>query len=373
MYYIMNKNKGIRVFVAVVLLLGIYGCSSTGAQEPQPLAETAAVPVHKVVALVSDQPEFTISLPGELLPYEEADLFPKVRGFVKKVYADRGSYVKKGQLLALLEAPELAEDYSASRAGGQTVYQKYVFSRQAYERLKKAALKSGAVAEIELERAYAQLLADSAALDRSRAQTAASRQMNDYLHIRAPFSGVITSRNVSEGALTGDNGNKPLFSLAATSRLRLTVAVPEKEKSALHQGTIARFSVADLPGQFFEAALSRSSNTVDGGLRSVVAEFDVPNEDQKLAAGQYARVQLHLQRKQPTLWAPAKSVVRSQSGSFVLVVDEATRMVNKVAVVTGIAQGDKLEVFGALAAGDKVLQEASEEVADGTIIRTEEE
>ncbi|MCH9112756.1 biotin/lipoyl-binding protein, partial [Legionella pneumophila serogroup 1] len=148
-----------------------------------------ARPAIKLAVVLSDRPSFTVTLPGELKPYEEVNIYPKVKGFIKKLYVDRGSYVRKGQLLAQLEAPEIGAQYAAKTSTTSSTYQKFLFSKQSYQRLKEAAKKNGAVATIELERAYAQYLGDSAAYHSSRSEAAASGQIQRYLRITAPFNG----------------------------------------------------------------------------------------------------------------------------------------------------------------------------------------
>lgn len=236
------------------------------------------------------QPEFTVVLPAELKPYEQVDIYAKLKGFVTKIYADRGSYVHKGQLLAQLEAPEIGEQFAARRSSVGTAYQQYLISKQTYQRLKEAARKSGAVATLELEKAYAQYLGDSAAYSSRRSEASASGQLQNYLQIRAPFSGIITGRFISEGALVGESGanNPPLFQLAQQNKLRPTVAVPEKQAQSLPNGTKVTFAVVDHPGKPFTAVLSRHSGALDLRSRSVMAEFDIANPSAELRAGQYA-------------------------------------------------------------------------------------
>ncbi|HEY1115867.1 MAG TPA: efflux RND transporter periplasmic adaptor subunit, partial [Chitinophagaceae bacterium] len=295
-------------------------------------------------------------------------VYPKVKGFVKKIYVDRGSFVRKGQLLALLEAPEVGAQYAARRSATSTTYQKLLFSRQSYHRLREAAKKNGAVATIELERAYAQYLGDSAAYAGSRSEAAVAGQMQNYLRITAPFSGVITGRYISEGALVGDQGvnGAPFFELAQQNTLRLVVAIPEKQAQSLAAGTRASFTVVDYPGKNFSAILSRNSRTLDLSSRSVVAEFDIPNAATQLRAGQYAKVTVQLQRAQPTLWVPASSVVQAQTGTYVL--KSANNIARRVPVQVGITKDSIVEVFGSLEQGDRVLLKGSEEVKEGTKI-----
>lgn len=354
------------IILAVVI---IQSCSQPGEQAPATIpAKTKAAGNFKFATVISDQRSFTITLPGELKPYEEVSVFPKIKGFIKRIYVDRGSRVRKGQLLAQLEAPEVGAQFAASTSSSGTAYQKFIFSRQSYNRLKEAAKKEGAVATIELERAYSQYLGDSAAYFSSRYVANASGQMQNYLRIVAPFDGVITARNASEGALVGDNGmnGAPVFQLVQENKLRLVVAIPEKQAQSLTDGTKATFTVIDNPGKTFTASLSRNSNAIDAATKSLLAEFDFDNGNNLLHSGQYAKVKLQLQRSQPTLWVPATSVVQEQSGVFV--VKNENNVVKRIPVQTGLVSDSLIEVFGNLTAGDKVFLKGSEELKAGTKI-----
>lgn len=350
--------------LSVLVIVAFANCTAGEAKSSADITDDNRIPAIEMADVSLEQPEFTVELPGELLAFEEVDIYAKARAFVKKIHVDRGDYVRKGQLLAVLEAPELSDAYSSKKSSGQTAYQKYLFSKQAYERLVAASKKAGSIAAIELERAYSQLLSDSTAYESIRAEASASSRMADYLMIRAPFSGVITSRNVSEGALVGEGRQKPVFKLSQTDQLRLTVAIPEKEKNALNTETVAEFTLIDLPGESFKAGFSRSGESVDAALRSVIVEFDVENKNKKLSAGQYAKVRLNLKRKYPTLWVPNSSVVQSQMGSFVVKSDGG--QARRVFVSKGVSRDGLTEIFGDLHEADKVLKNGTEEIKEGT-------
>lgn len=357
----------LSVFAFAVLL--IQSCSQPKERNSATvLAKTKTTSNFKFATVIADQKTFTVTLPGELKAYEEVSVYPKIKGFIKKIYVDRGSYVRKGQLLARLEAPEVGAQFAASTSSSGTAYQKFIFSRQSYNRLKDAAKKEGAVATIELEKAYAQYLGDSASYFSSRYAANASGQMQNYLRIVAPFDGVITARNASEGALVGDNGinGAPVFQLVQENKLRLVVAIPEKQAQSLTGETKATFTVVDNPGKTFTASLSRNSNAIDAATKSLLAEFDFDNKNNLLHSGQYAKVKLQLQRPRATLWVPATSVVQAQSGVFV--VKNANGLVKRIPVQTGLASDSLTEVFGELTAGDKVFLKGSEELKAGTKI-----
>jgi membrane fusion protein, multidrug efflux system len=358
-----------RYFISLLLFVFIVqSCSDQKEKSTTTTQKEKKGSTIKWTSVKADQPQFTITLPGELKPFEEVNIYPKMKGFVKKIYVDRGSYVRKGQLLAQLEAPEIGAQYAARTSTSSTAYQKFLFSKQSYQRLKEAARKEGAVATIELERAYAQYLGDSAAYHSSRSEASASGQLQAYLRITAPFTGIITNRFISEGALVGEGGmqGNPLFQLTQESRLRLEVAIPEKQAQALSAGTKATFTLIDYPGKTFTATLSRNSGALDTRTKSVVAEFDIDNTGNELRSGQYAKVSVQLKRKQPTLWVTASSVVQAQTGVFV-VKNEANKT-KRVPVQIGVTKDTLVEVFGNLNVGDQILLKGSEEIKEGTKI-----
>jgi membrane fusion protein, multidrug efflux system len=363
----MNYLKYSFILLSVPVLL-LESCTGNQTAKPK---ETKAAPLLtlQVSPAAAQQPEYTLTLPGELMPYEQVEIYPKVKGFIKTLYVDRGSQVKKGQLLALLEAPEITQQYLAAQSGSRKLYENFLYSKQSYNRLKKAAGKSGAVAAIELDKAQAQLRSDSAAYAAANANTRAISEMRSYLRISAPFAGTITQRQVSVGALVGENTAKgaALFTIAQHGKLRLTVAIPEKHAPSLQPGTKATFSVSGRPGKVFTSSLSRNGLLVNQQARSVTAEFDVDNQDNALNGGEYAQVKLSLRRPDATVWVPAESVVRAQSGIFIWKVQD--NRLQKVPVTEGIVRDSLQEVFGEIAAGDLVVQKGTEELAENTQVK----
>ncbi|MBB2149462.1 efflux RND transporter periplasmic adaptor subunit [Pedobacter gandavensis] len=312
---------------------------------------------------VLEQPVYQLSLPGELKPYEEVLVYPKVKGFVKKIFVDRGSKVKKGQLLAVLEAPEIAQRYLSAKSDERKSYEDYLYSRQSYDRLKRAAAKSGAVAAIELDKAWSKLRSDSAAYAAIKSNTLVSDQLQQYLNLRAPFDGTVMDKNVSVGALVGENSTIPLFSIVQNDRLRLTVAIPEKHSRAVSKETKASFTVSALPGKVFHASLSRNAAFLQQKLRSVTAEFDVANKEGQLGGGEYAQVNLDMRRPEPTFWLPASAVVQAQSGVFILKLQD--QVIKRVPVMIGTRKGASMEVFGDLNVNDQVFKKGTEELKEG--------
>ncbi|MEX2591704.1 MAG: efflux RND transporter periplasmic adaptor subunit [Anditalea sp.] len=359
-YQSLSKSIGFLLLMA----LGIAGCGTDGKPLEEKTQETTEVAV--ATAKVTKQiASYTLQLPGELAPFEEVQLYPKVSGFVQKLYVDRGSQVQKGQLLARLEAPEITQQYMAASARQREVVERLQFSQQAYKRLKEASKSSGAVAAIELEQAQAKLMGDSASYMSLNAEMAAAQQLASYMDIRAPFAGIVTSRSVSQGALVGA-GDKPLFTLAQQDRLRLTIAIPEKHARSLSDSTSIRFRLSNFPDEAFTAQISRSSGVLDKSLRSLMVEFDVPNEDHMLSGGEYVQAEVQFRRPIASLWVPASSLLHTATGIFVLKVEDG--MVQRVAVKEGIRQDKLAEVFGPLKEDEQIIVNGSEEIREGSQI-----
>lgn len=362
----MRPLKEIHIEKYTLLLfisLALAACSSEQPNTGQEVAAKTELPKPQFVKPILEQPVYQLSLPGELRPYEEVMIYPKVKGFLKKIFVDRGSKVKKGQLLALLEAPEVAQRYVSAKSDERKFYEDYRYSQQSYERLKKAAVKTGAVAAIELDKALSKLKSDSAAYAAVKSNTLVSGQLQQYLSIRAPFDGTVMDKNVSVGALVGENNTTPLFSIVQNDKLRLTVAIPEKHSQSISKNTKASFTVSALPGKTFHALLSRNGAFLQQKLRSVTAEFDVINKDLVLGGGEYAQVKLDMRRPEATFWLPATSIVQAQSGVFIIRLEG--RLLRRVPVVVGIRKAELVEVFADLNIADQVLKKGTEEWKDG--------
>ncbi|HLW15340.1 MAG TPA: efflux RND transporter periplasmic adaptor subunit, partial [Flavobacteriaceae bacterium] len=278
---------------------------------------------------------------------------------------DIGDYVKKGQLLAVLEAPELNQRYVSDKSEEQKVYSDYQYAQQNYERLKEASKTEGAVAALELDRAKNAMNSAESAYEASKGQTGHSEQMQSYLRIVAPFNGVITEKNVSEGALVGPSSGQPIFSLAQEDKLRLKIALPERHAASVRDTMKVTFTVNSQPGKNYEATLSRSSRLINRTDRSMTLEFDIPNLEQELNGGEYAQVKLNLQRNAPTFWVSENNILRTQSGMFVLTLNNNS--IRRIPVKEGIRLDDKIEVFGDFKESDNVIIRPTERIKEGEI------
>jgi membrane fusion protein (multidrug efflux system) len=352
-----------------------------GGAAPPASAGPATIDVVKVV----EQPlEVQLSLPGEITAFQSVAIYPRVNGFVKTVQVDRGSQVRTGQLLATLEAPELVAQRSeaqsklqsaeAQLAGAQA---KADADRSTYERLKAAAMTPGVVAgndvlvsEKSADASRNVVNAATQNVEAARHAADAVRELEGYLRVTAPFSGVITERNVHPGALVGPAGGPgtaPMLRLIDNNRLRIVVPVPEAYTAEVTGGTEVPFTVAAYPGQTWTGTVARIARSVDVSSRTMAVELDVANTDGRLAPGTFCQVRWSVRRSGPSLFVPSGSVASTTDRTFVIRVRGGkTEWVN---VRTGLTAGPLVEVFGELAAGDEIAGRGTDELRPGTEVR----
>jgi membrane fusion protein, multidrug efflux system len=323
----------------------------------------------------------TIELPGEMLPFMTVSLHAKVQGYVDQVLVDRGSTVKKGELLASLSAPEIAariaeaeSKVQAAEADRLQAEAQLTAAQSTYERIKIAAQTPGAVAENELIQTEKQRDAARALVDsRQKAGRAASdavrglRDLEAYLKITAPFDGVVTERLVHPGALVGPGNDIVLLTLQQISHLRLVVAVPEQDVSGIVEGANVQFLVPAWPERYYSGTIARISHALDQKTRTMPVEVDVTNRDGSLSPGMYATVKWPIRRRQPALFVPKTSVVTTTERTFVI--REHNGVAEWIDVKKGAVEGDLVEVSGSLNPGDLVLHRATDEIRPGTPVR----
>jgi RND family efflux transporter MFP subunit len=316
-------------------------------------------------------------LPGELLPFQEVELKAKVAGFVEIIPVDRGSRVRKGDLVAQLRAPELEArkvearaQLTAAEAGLAEAEAHLAASASTYGRLEKAAETPGVIAGNDLVQAQKATEADRArvaaltrGVEAARAALAAVDEMAAYLRVTAPFDGVVTERRVHVGSLADPTASS-LVRIEQVSRLRLVIPVPESYASSVARGTEVGFSVAAHPGESFTALVSRPSLSVSRETRTMAVEADVGNREGRLAPGMYAQVSWPVRRPKESLFVPRAAVAETTERVFVIRVREGRA--EWVDVRRGVFQRDRVEVFGELTAGDRVVARATDEIRPGT-------
>lgn len=307
------------------------------------------------------------SLPGQLIPFNEVNLFPKVNGFVKQIFVDRGSVVKKGQLLLILEAPEMESQLQAANSRYMESQENAEASKEKYVRLNEAAKEPGSVSPLELDNANSKMKADLAMAQSERSNVEAVRTMQGYLRIYAPFDGMIVQRNVSPGALVapGKESDQPMLIIQDINKLRLTVYIPEDYVDKVDLTQPVKFTFNAMPGQEHTARISRSANAL-GNMRQEAIEIDVINTNRNLKPGMYAEVKIPMVSGAKSLLVSNSALVRSTEKEYVVAVRNGKA--NLIEIKEGLASNDSTEVFGNLKPNDKILLHASDEIKQGDSI-----
>lgn len=359
-------RKYIVANTAVLLLgLGFTSCHNSSAESETPI-ESQGVQV-KTFALKKSTLDGMLKLPGEIKPYQFADLYAKVTSYVQRVNVDMGSQVSEGQVLATLEAPEMNAQLLEAQSRLHTKEAVFRSSRATYNRLLKTSKVPGTISPNDLDLAFEKMSGDSAELLSAKSSYHEVQQMLGYLIIRAPFSGVISQRNVHPGTYVGPSGkgsDKPLFRLEQQQKLRLSVAVPEVNTGGLKEDGQVHFTVKSLPGDTFTARITRVAGSLDTRLRTEQLEMDIANPDKKLLPGMYAEVKLPLPGKTEVYIVPKSAIVSNSEQVFVIKVTG-----NKavwVPVKRGNEANGQVEIFGELADNDVLVRNASDEIKAGT-------
>lgn len=339
------------------------------------------------IALVKRGPiANTLSIAGEFVPYQEVELHAKVAGYIRRINVDIGDRVRAGQVLAVLEVPELAAQVEGADAGVRHSQDEIVRAQNevardeaahaalhaAALRLKQAAsARPGLIAEQELDDAEAKDRAAEAQVEAAKSALSAARQqldvsrathsqvsaMSDYSRIVAPFDGVITWRYADTGALvqagTSTNSAQPVVKIAQINILRLRIPVPESLAASVHNGESADISV-QATGEHFTGKVTRSTDALDRSTRTEQVEIDVPNKDSHLAPGMYADVVLQVQKHNDALLIPIQAVTGTDTKKSVLIVGNDNRVAER-GVQTGLEDPNSVEIISGLKNGDRVI------------------
>jgi membrane fusion protein (multidrug efflux system) len=318
----------------------------------------------KVFILKTDSAKKSISLPGELIPLETVLIRAKLTGYIRKLNVDIGSKVKKGQVLAIADAPEINIQVQELTEKVQSAKSKFESSKDYFNRIDLASKKSGVIAPSEWQRTKNQMMADSSDYRAALLSAASLRQTGNYLTIVAPFDGEISQRNIEVGSYVGVSGDKPLLIIENNASLRLQIEVPELYTSAILLGGAGELTTRSLPDKKFKVKLVRKSGSIDQQTRTEKWEFILPNENGELKAGSYTDVKLSFFRNKPSFLAPSSAIVTTLEKRFVTRVSNGS--IQWIEVRPGFNMGDQTEFFGELKAGDTLVLKGNEELKPGT-------
>jgi membrane fusion protein, multidrug efflux system len=361
-----NKHIFMKCIIFGIALFGIFFSSCQSAKPAAPNEnDPIKKPVYKLAVVQQTGLSSLVKLPGQLAAYQEVSIFPKVNGYVKDVKVDIGTQVKKGQLLMMLEAPELVQSTMQAKEKYARTRADLSIDREHFNRLLEASQTPGAISPLDLSFVKSKLESDSAVSNAAKSNWQMQQTMEAYLVVTAPFSGVITERNVHPGALVSAESKdaKPMLELKEISHLRLQVDIPESLSGTMKAGDTISFFTSALPGKKITGHISRKSMNVNAQFRSERVEADVMNTDELLTPGMYADVVIYSKGNASGFIVPKTSLVTSTEKKYVLAIRSGRIL--KVDVTSGNESGSSVEVFGNLTKTDSVIIQASDEIKEG--------
>jgi RND family efflux transporter MFP subunit len=360
-------------FAAVIVFLAVAGVLVSGIlrrvrAHATVSAETAAmaVPLVNVVSPQRTAPSHDLVLPGNVEPYMTAPIYSRTNGYLKKWYVDIGGRVKKGQLLAEIDTPEVDQQLQQSRSNLATAEANLKLAEITKTRY-QGLLQTNAVAQQDVDNAVGTYNANQATVGAMKANVKQLETLQSFEKIYAPFDGIVTVRNVDVGDLI-NSGSAPgtrtdLFHIAQPGKLRVYVYVPQEYSQAATPGLEADLTLDEFPGRHFQGKLVRTANAINNATRTLQAEVDVDNPTGKLLSGSYAEVHLKLPGLASTHLLPVDTLLFRSEGLQVAVVKDGQVALTKV--TPGHDFGNQIEILSGLNGDESVIQNPPDSVLTG--------
>ena len=358
----------VAVIFVIVIAAGFISRRKAEADLKQTTA-AAAIATVNVVYPKTGAPTDEIVLPGNTQAFTDAPIFARTNGYLKRWYFDIGARVKKGQLLAEIETPEVNQQLQQARANLETAQANLSIAKITADRW-EALWKTYSVSKQETDQYVANYHAMQATVDSNAANVRQLEDLQSFQKVYAPFDGVITARNTDVGALINSGASTPgqeLFHLAAINTLRVFVAVPQLYSQSVRPGASASLTLDEFPSKSFAGTIARNSNSIDPASRTLNVEVDVDNRNGTLLPGAYVRVHLKLPQSVNSVTIPANTLLFRSEGLRVGVVRNGRAEL--VPVTIGVDYGNSVEVVSGLQPTDPVIVNPSDSLISGTTVR----
>jgi membrane fusion protein, multidrug efflux system len=328
--------------------------------------ETVSVPTVAVVQPQAESGNDELVLPGNLQAFIESPIFARTNGYLLRWYKDIGSKVEKGELLAAIDTPEIDQELSQARAGREQVKSALELAKISADRWANLR-KSDSVSQQEADQqasGYQQAQANLAAAD---ANVRRLEQLESFKNVYAPFSGVLTRRNVDPGALINSGAQaagKELFDIARVDPLRVYVSVPQAYAPSMKVGVKATVTLQEFPGQKFLGSVARTADAIDPATRTLNTEVDVPNKDGKLLPGSFGQVHFATGTSVPRITIPVNAMLFRAEGPQAAVVDKDGK-VHLRPISIGRDFGTTIEILTGIDASDRIIVNPSDSLEEG--------
>ena len=330
--------------------------------------EQEAVPAVAVVHPTAGKPDVELQLPGSLQAFQESPIYARTNGYLLRWYKDIGSRIKKGELLAEIDTPEIDQELKQVRAARQQTLSQMELARitaERWENLRKSDSVSAQEAD-QQSSAYRQSQANLAAAD---ANVRRLEELESFKRVYAPFDGVLTRRNVDLGALINAGaGGKELFDLARVDTLRVYTSVPQAYTPYIRVGVKATITLQEFPGEKFIGQVARTAEAIDPATRTLLTEVDVPNPKGRLLPGSFGVVHFAVGANVPRLTVPVNSMLFRAPGPQVAVVGSDQRVELRPLSI-GRDYGTALEVLSGIGPGDLIIVNPPDSLEQGQKVR----
>jgi len=367
-----RRSKRGWVVAGVVLLVfaGIvaYGILARLRKAATVRADTAqmAVPSVSVVSPQRSAPTQEIVLPGNVQPFVSAPIYARTSGYVRSWYADIGAHVRKGQLLAVVDTPEVDQQLAQSRSNLATAQANLKLAETTKNRY-QGLLATHAVSQQDVDNAVGTYSANKSIVDANQANVKQLETLQSFEKIYAPFDGIITARNTDIGMLinSGNSGNAKadLFHISQPGKLRVYVNVPEQYSQATTPGLTADLTLAEFPGRRFQGKLVRTSNAINYATRTLIAEIDVDNPTGELLSGSYTEVHLRVRGQTSSYLVPVSTLIFRSQGLQLAVVKDGSVLLTPV--TPGRDFGDQIEIVSGLNGNESVIISPPDSIVSG--------
>ncbi len=365
------RNAGLIVLV-LILVGAAAGIVPRRQQQAAVRAETLelALPTVAVVAPSPGKAASSLALPAEIKPWLDAPIYARASGYLKRRWVDIGTTVTNGQLLAEIDAPELERDLERARAELAQAEAALALAKTTAERWNEL-LRSNHVSAQEAAEKQADYQLKAASVEAVKATVRRLADLLAFTHVTAPFDGVITARNTDVGELIAAGGDKELFRLAQTRRLRVYVRVPQSLARAVVPGQTAQMTIPEMPGRVFPATVVRTSGAMSADSRTLLTELEVDNEKGEILAGSFAQVSFDGAKLEVPLTLPANTLLFRADGPQVGVVLAGGKVALR-SVRLGRDFGSVVEILAGVTPADRVILNPPDSLIDGAMVRVAE-
>src|ERR1700730_9855151 len=357
------------IVTAALLIAGIWSRVRASAKLRSETSQVALTAVS-VVSPARTTPAQEIILPGNVQPYITSPIYSRPNGYLQKWYADIGARVKQGELLAVIETPEVDQQLEQSLSNLNTAKANLALAEITKNRY-EGLLKSNAVSQQDVDNAVGNFNANTAIVEAAQANVKQLQALQSFEKIYAPFDGVVTARNTDIGDLinsgSGGGVKTDLFHIAQPGELRVYVNVPEEYSQGIKTGMTAELALAEFPGRRFQGKLVRTADAINMTTRTLLIEIDVDNPTGTLLTGSYAEVHLKVPTQASTYLLPVNTLIFRSEGLQVGIVKNGKATLSPV--TPGHDFGNKIEVVSGLKANDQVIINPPDSIVSGQVVQ----